>query len=69
VRLLRSGKTLGKRTFAIAGGQSQSVSVKLSKSARKMLSKHRSLRIRISATGADSAGSSIAASQRVKLKR
>ena len=69
VRLIRSGRTLGKRNFAIAGGKSQSVAVKLSRSARKALKKHKAMQVRVTVSGTDTTGSSIAASQRVKLRR
>jgi hypothetical protein len=65
VRLRRNGKTLSKKEFAIPGGQTRSVTVKLTKAARKLLKRHTSLRIRLSVTGTDGAHASIAASQRV----
>jgi hypothetical protein len=69
LRLYRNGRRLGSKAFAIPGGTSRSVTVKLSRQGRKMLKKHKALRIRVSVTGTDGGGSSIAASQRVKLKR
>jgi hypothetical protein len=67
VRLLRNGKTLGKKGFSIDAGQSKRLSVKLSKSAKRMLAKKGSLRVRLSVHGADMSGGSINASRRIRL--
>jgi Zinc carboxypeptidase len=69
VRLLRNGKTLGKKAFSIDAGQSKRLSVKLSRSARRMLAKKGSLRVRLSVQGADASGGSINASRRIRLAR
>jgi hypothetical protein len=69
VRLLRNGKTLGKKAFSIDAGKSKRLTVKLSKSARRMLAKKGSLRVRVSVQGADAGGGSINASRRIRLAR
>jgi hypothetical protein len=67
VRLLRNGKMLGKKAFSIGAGQSKQLTVKLSKSAKRMLAKKGSLRVRLSVQGADASGGSINASRRIRL--
>ena len=69
LRLRRNGKTLGKKAFSIDAGQSKRLTVKLSKSAKRMLTKKGSLRVRLSVQGVDASGSSINASRRIRLAR
>jgi murein tripeptide amidase MpaA len=69
LRLRRNGKTLGKKAFSIDAGQSKRLTVKLSKSAKRMLTKKGSLRVRLSVQGADASGGSINASRRIRLAR
>jgi murein tripeptide amidase MpaA len=69
VRLRRNGKTLGKKAFSIDAGRSKRLTVKLSKSATRMLRKKGSLRVRLSVQGADANGGSINASRRLRLAR
>jgi murein tripeptide amidase MpaA len=69
LRLRRNGKTLGKKAFSIEAGQSKRLTVKLSKSAKRMLTKKGSLLVRLSVQGADAGGSSINASRRIRLAR
>jgi hypothetical protein len=67
VRLRRNGKTLGKKAFSIDPGKSKRLTVKLSRSAKRMLAKKGSLRVRLSVQGADASGGSINASRRIRL--
>ena len=67
LRLRRNGKTLGRKAFSIDAGKSKRVTVKLSKSAKRMLAKKGSLRVRLSVQGADAVGGSINASRRIRL--
>jgi hypothetical protein len=69
VRLRRNGKTLGRKAFSIDAGQTRGLSVKLSRSAKRMLAKKGSLRVRLSVQGADASGGSINASRRIRLAR
>jgi zinc carboxypeptidase/immune inhibitor InhA-like protein len=69
LRLLRNGKTLGKKAFSIDAGKSKRLTVKLSKSAKRMLASKGSLRVRLSVQGADASGGSINASRRIRLAR
>jgi hypothetical protein len=69
VRLLRNGKTLGKKRFTLGAGKSRTLTVKLSRSARKMLAQKGSLRVRLSVQGKDASGGSINASRRLRLAR
>jgi hypothetical protein len=69
LRLRRNGRTLAKKAFSIDAGKSRKLTLKLSKSARRMLAKKGSLRIRLSVQGADANGGSIDASRRLRLAR
>jgi hypothetical protein len=69
VRLRRNGKTLAKKGFTIGAGKSKVLTLKLSKSARRLLARKGSLRVRLSVQGTDAKGGSINASRRLRLAR
>jgi Ca2+-binding RTX toxin-like protein len=58
VLLRRNGKTLGRKTIAIDGGESRLVRVKLSRKAFALLKKRDMLRVRAIVTAEDAAGNS-----------
>jgi hypothetical protein len=67
VRLRRNGRTLAKKRFTLGAGKSRTLTVKLSRSAQRMLLKKGSLRIRLSVQGKDADGGSISMSRRLRL--
>jgi hypothetical protein len=67
VRLRRNGKTLAKKAFTLGAGKSRVLTVKLSKSARRLLAAKGSLRVRLSVQGTDARGGAINASRRLRL--
>ena len=59
----------GAARFAGAAGQVLSVNVRLSRAARRVLTSGKVLKATLVATGADSAGATVNARQRVRLAR
>jgi murein tripeptide amidase MpaA len=69
VRLRRNGRTLAKKAFTMGAGKSRTLTLRLSKSARRMLLEKGSLRVRVSVQGTDASGGSINMSRRLRLAR
>jgi hypothetical protein len=69
VRILAGKVQYGARRFSVRAGDTRTVRVSLTGSARKALRRTGALKATLSASGTDSSGAAIAARQAVKLTR